>query len=113
MEAFVNKLRFIYVPYLLISVGFVVAYSFLNWLVSIRIWTFSINEELTNFWLPLVLPWLPVLVWLRPRIRALKFTKTKSPYAFELVAAVTIAVSTLIAQNYLQSATGKLTKLGR
>jgi len=110
VKAIVEKIRIIYVPFLLISAGFVVVYSFLNWILIIS-GVLSINEELVNFWLPLVLPWLPVVIWLRPRIRVFKFSKSTSLFGFELVAVLVTAIPTMIAQSYLETATGKLTEL--
>jgi hypothetical protein len=112
VKAIADKIRFIYIPFLLISAGFIVACSFLNW-VRIDSGTLSISEEVTDFWLPFVLSWVPVFVWLRPRLRALKFKRSGSRLWFEFVAIVVIAIPTMIAQSYLETASGKLTKLDR
>jgi rhomboid protease GluP len=112
VKAIADKIRIIYVPFLLISAGFIAVYSFLNWALFMS-GALSIREEITNFWLPFILSWIPVLVWLRPRIRALKLKKSKSLYGVEFVAVLATAIPTIIAQSYLETATGRLTQIDR
>jgi rhomboid protease GluP len=72
-----------------------------------------LSEDLVHFWLPFTLPWIPVLVWLRPRIRLLilKNKKGNLPFLYQFAAAAAIAIPTVIAQDYIGTATGKLTVL--
>ncbi len=111
MKAIVWKLRAIYLPFMGITVAFAAVYSFLNWLFSP--WTESIhlNEELTNFWLPVALPWIPVLIWLRPRIKALKLGKGNVAFLYLFVGAGAVVAPTMMAQRYLSIAAGALSHL--
>lgn len=111
MNNLLLKIRFVFLPYLLISTAFIAAYSFLNWLLIIRFGLLSIKEEVVNYWLPIALGWAVIFFALNKRVKLLT-TKTKKadlPMLFQLVSAFAIAIPTFIAQQYLQTATGKLT----
>jgi len=114
MHSLPNKLRIVYLPFILITVGCLVGYSFLNWLLLIKCELFSLNEEVVNLWLPLGLPCLPIFIWLRPRLKALRATKLGRSNLRELfcfVSWMAVAAPTTIGQLYLATATGKLTDL--
>ena len=35
----------------------------------------ELDEEIWQFWIPVIFPWIPVLIWLKPRFNALIFKK--------------------------------------
>ena len=115
MRTLSQRLRVIFLPYLLIAVGFILGYSFLNWLLLIKLELFSLEEDVVNFWFPFVLPWIPILVWLRPRIKALCLMEGKGnlPVLFLIGAGLAITVPTSIAQFYLATASGGITTVER
>jgi len=108
-----QKLRLILVPFVIIAICVIAGYTFLNWVLFIKTRAFSLNEEVVNIWIPLALPWIPMLIWLLPRIKLLnlKRKKTDLPGLYLMIAGFAIAVPTCIAQSYLQTASGKLTRL--
>jgi len=108
-----KKIRLIYLPFLGIAIGFIVLYTFLHWLLFIKTNTLSIKEDILNFWLPFGLPWIPILLWLRPRIKLLKLKDRKGnlPFLYQFIAAMAIAVPTIVAQSYIETASGVLTPL--
>lgn len=59
------------------------------------------------------LPWIPLLIWLRPRFRILTFKKDNDNgrFFFQFLSAGTIIACLLVSQNYLTTATGRLQKL--
>ncbi|HEY4323030.1 MAG TPA: rhomboid family intramembrane serine protease [Mucilaginibacter sp.] len=72
-----------------------------------------INEEMAHYWLIVILSLLPVLIWVRPRIRllVLKDKKGNLPFLYNFIAIIALAAPTVIAQDYLVTATGRLTPL--
>lgn len=108
-----QKIKLIYAPFLIIAVGFIATYTFLHWLLILKLEIFSIKENVIDFWIPFILPWLPILLFLRKRTKLLKFKDTaRDPYFFYMmIAAFAIAVPTIIAQGYIRTATGKLSNL--
>jgi len=95
-----EKIRTVWVPFLFISGGCVVGYTFLDWLLFIKFEVFPLDEGI-------------VLIWLRPRIGKLHFKNSTHRFDYQVIAWVAIAVPTVIAQYYITTATGMLTQLDR
>lgn len=113
MQTITKKLKLLYLPFLAMTISFIVIYTFLNWLLLIKTNTFSIKEDIVNFWLPFILPWIPVLIWFRPKIKLIKLTggNGNKPFLYQFVVALAMAVPTIVAQGYIEKASGTLTKL--
>lgn len=114
MNKLTEKLRLIFLPFLIIAISIMGGYTLLNWLIIIKFQLFQVKDIIINFIIPFILPWIPILIWLRPRINFLNL-KTKNggnlPFLYQLIAAFAIVAPTIIAQEYLETATGKLTEL--
>ncbi|MEO8886592.1 MAG: rhomboid family intramembrane serine protease [Mucilaginibacter sp.] len=110
-----RKIKLIFIPFVIIAAATCAVYTFLHWILCIRTTTFVVDEDVTNFFIPCALPWIPILIWLRPRIKLLnlknKNGKGDPLMGYMVFAWVAIAAPSVIAQEYLISATGKLTKL--
>lgn len=111
MAYFLIKIKLIYLQFLLVAIGFIISYSFLIWLIVYQFSLLALNEDLINFWLPFCLPVIPVYIWLRPRIKllVLKDKKGNLPFLYFFAACLAISVPTMVLQEYLLTATGKLT----
>jgi len=107
------KLRLIFLPFLTIAICVIPGYTFLNWLIFIKFHIISLNEEFVNLWIPLLLSFIPGLIWMRSRIKLLRLRTRKSdlPFVYLMVACFAIGISTAVAQSWLQTASGKLTAL--
>lgn len=110
MKGLADKLRLIYKPFVLIAIGFILTYTLLHWLLFIKA-GIPLKEDIVKFWLPFGLPWIPILIWLRPRIKLLNFKNDNASFGYQFLASIAIAIPTIIAQEYLVTATGKLTQL--
>jgi membrane associated rhomboid family serine protease len=115
MPQFIKKLRLIFIPYLFITIATVITYTFLHWLLFIQNDFISLDEDVINFWIPFAFPIIPVLIWLRPKIKLLdlKVKKGDPLGAYIFIAMFSMIAPVLIAQNYLETATGKLTPLNK
>lgn len=111
MKDFLEKFKLIYLPFLAITIGFILIYTFLHWLLFIKLELFSIKEMFLNLWLPGGLPCILLYFLLRPRIKLLKFKDDNKSFLFQFLAVIIIAIPTIIAQEYLITATGKLTPI--
>jgi len=114
MKSFRLKLRLIFLPFLLIAGATMLAYSLLNILLTIDNTAIPVKEIVTDLWIPLILPFIPLLIWLRPRIKLLNL-KTKrgdnSSFFYLIIATLAIGAPTAILQGYWRTALGKLTPL--
>jgi len=108
-----RKLNLILVPYLILAISIIAGYTFLHWFLFIKNQVFNVKEEILDFLIPMALPWIPILIWLRPRIKRLSLISQKGnlPGLYIFIAGLAIAIPTAIAQSYLDTASGKLTKL--
>lgn len=72
---------------------------------------YPIREDFINIWFPLLFPWIPVYIWLRPRVKLLRFKNETAHWGILFLSAVAISIPTMIAQRYLSTSSGKLTSL--
>lgn len=114
MRSFSLKLRLIYYPFLLIAVGFILAYSLLNGWLTITTATIPLKEKWTDLWVPLGLPFILLAIWLLPGIRLLNLKSRRAnnlPLLYLIIAGFAIGVPAILLQSYLRTAMGKLTPL--
>jgi rhomboid protease GluP len=57
-----------------------------------------------NFWIPFALPWIPILIWLRRRIRILNVRgkRDNGYFGYQFAMAAAMAVPIIISQNYIE-----------
>jgi len=108
------KLKLLLLPYIIISISLLVIYCFTCWLVFIKYHKIDPDEELINYWIPILLPWIPVAIWIRPQVKKLKLNRTgrRSPdFGYMMVAAFGITIPIIVTMTYIESASGKLSAL--
>lgn len=103
-----DKVRLIFKPFSIIAICFILVYTFLHWALFIKA-GIPLKEDIVKFWLPFILPFIPILIWLRPRIKLLYFKNENGSFGYQFLACIAIALPTIIAQEYLITATGELT----
>lgn len=111
---FTKKLKFLFIPFLIISFSFCFVYTFLNWLLLIKLQLFSLKDIFIEFGIPFILIAIIVIFYFRPKLKILNLKREngKSSMDFYLfITGLAIAIPTIIAQNYIATATGKLTQV--
>jgi hypothetical protein len=113
MQQFKAKLKLIFLPFVYIGGITLVVYTFLHWLLAIRFNVLSLPEWCISFAIPGALVFIVLIIWLRPRLKLLKYSAFgKSPLPFFIyITGLAWAIPTGIAQQYVETATGKLTPL--
>jgi membrane associated rhomboid family serine protease len=113
MNSFKAKLSLLYIPFLIISFGFTAAYTFLHWLLFIKVQIFPIKADIVNVILPIALSILPILLWYNRRVKAIRYGgRYKDSFIFQLLVWGTIAVPAILAQFYLGALFGSPDGLG-
>jgi len=90
----------------------VIGLLLLRWLFDLRFHFFDIKEEVWDLWIPLIYPWIPILIWLRPKLRILNYKDSdKGRFGLQMLTWGTMMATMCISQSYLTTASGKLANL--
>lgn len=108
-----DKIKIIFIPTVLTLVGLIMVYTFLNWILFIKLELFGLKEIFTNFAIPIILTGLAAWIPLRQKLKILDLEVTRGNwrdfYSFILWVALTVPL--IIAQEYITTASGQLTEL--
>ena len=109
--------RLVFVPFLITSILFISIYSFVHWLLLLKFGTFE-TERSTEFYLPIVLATILVVLIISPRLKLLNLKNEKrlhsdSHFFYGLMAVFAIAFSTISLQGFIQDSMGELTELNQ
>lgn len=113
MKHFSVRLSILILPYILISSLFIVGYTFLNWFFCIYTKWVAINKMYIDIIFPMLISILLVYFIIRPRLHILQLAPGKDTFGIQLIIASSMCVPTIVAQNYIDKATGTLTKVHR
>mgnify|MGYP000876051617 CR=1 FL=1 len=110
-----TKIKVIFLPFLLVGIGTILAYGLIRWVFDVQLGLLHIHEKYLNFWVPTALPWIGILIWLRPRLKIVKFSRRRTIDGyinFQFLLAIAITIPTIISQEYLVRAAYPLVALG-
>jgi hypothetical protein len=121
MKEFGDKMRLIYKPFVLITIGTLLIYTLLYWLLFIKI-GIPLKNEVVVCLILFVLSGIPLLIWLRPRMKLLHFkrhtlahtlrhTRKHTSSSFLIFAWLVILLPMVVVRNYITNEAGKLTQL--
>ena len=106
------KLRIIFLPFVLLSLGIMVAFCFLKWLLEIKLHLITLNDTMYNFVLPFFISLLLLIVVGHKRICLLiDLEKTRGSHSAVMFAFPALAFTgfTYLAINYTTSEFNRLT----
>jgi len=109
-----DKLRIIFIPFVLALIGLTIGYSLLHWILFINLNLFSLKEIVTKFVIPLILTGLTSWFFLSPKLKILNLEGKRGsrlPDFYSFIAWCALSIPLIIAQEYVLTATGKLTEL--
>lgn len=108
-----DKFTLLFKPFLIALIGLTIGYTFLHWLIFIELEIFPLKKIITNFGIPIVLTGLTAWFFLRPRFKLLNLEAKKGNWRdfYSFILWMILTVPLIIAQEYVVSATGKLTEL--
>jgi rhomboid protease GluP len=100
------KLKEVYLPFFVVSVGTILFYNLFRWTFDIKFAVLPFKEDLLNFWIPSALSWVVILIWLRRRIRVLNIRgeRDKGYFGYQFVMVVAVAAPIIVSQNYIEKA---------
>jgi rhomboid protease GluP len=105
-----DRVRHIFIPFVFVALAFFVAYALFDYAL-IQKGILRIDDEVVAFWIPFIAAWIPALIWIRPRLKALHFKRDRSREGFIAIAAIAMAIPAIIMHTYIQTASGVLTNV--
>jgi rhomboid protease GluP len=104
------KIKEIYLPFLCIAIGTILFYNFFRWTFDIKLDLIPLKKDLLNFWIPAFLPWIPILIWLRRKIRilAVRGKQDNGHFGYQFAMVIAIAIPIIISQNYIEKGSYEL-----
>lgn len=108
-----DKFKILLTPFLLVNFGLLIGYTFLHWLIFVKVNLFNLNEFFTNFGIPAALTGLFTFFVLRPKLKALNPQKKRADWVdfYSYILWIILSIPLVIAQEYVVSATGTLTEV--
>jgi rhomboid protease GluP len=109
----IDKFKLLFVPYILTLSVLIIGYTFVHWLLFIELEILLLKEIITNFGIPIVLTGFAAWFILRPRFKILDLETKKGNWRdlFSFILWIVLTIPLIISQEYIVTATGKLTEL--
>jgi len=109
----VQKLRYLFVPFVIALFGLLFIHSFIHWFFDIRLQWFGLPAVFYEFAMPLIGTAIIVLFWLRPKLILLDFRSkgAEKRNLYAIVMGLGILLPLVLGQKYLSAAAGQLTAL--
>lgn len=105
-----EKLTKIILPFIVISTGFLLTYSFFYWLVFIRLNLIDLNDNIFGFFVPIAISSILIWFYFRKKLRLLDTTDKHREFTLS-ISWVLLTAPILTFQFYLVRETGELTRL--
>lgn len=108
------KLQRILIPFTIVAWGTVLFLGFLRWWLFLdKIPILEVSEDIWQFWIPAFFPWIPILLWLKPRFDKLEYKAGKDKGSWQMQGIAWIAMMAMLipAQILLTTSTGRLLEI--
>lgn len=108
-----DKLNIIFKPFVIALIVLLASYSFLHWLLFIKFETINVKETIIDVGFPIFITAVVSWLYLRPKLKILNLKTSKDSMidGYCAVAWIALAAPLIISQQYLTTASGKLTEL--
>jgi len=108
-----DKIKTIFVPTLVTLAALIVIYTFLHWILFIRLELFGLKEIITSFGIPMTLTGLVTWFFLRPKFKILDLEAKRGNWRdfYTFIVWIVLMIPLIIAQEYIITASGALTEL--
>ena len=108
-----TKLKEIYYPYLIISIGTFLLYNIFRWVLDIKLGILPLKEDVLNFWLPIAFSSAFIFIWLRKKIRiiAINGKRDNGRFIYQMLMAASIIIPLMISQQYIVKASYNLNEI--
>lgn len=96
------KIKYIFLPFLVIAVGTILFYAGFRWLFDFHWNILDLKLEIWEFWLAFILPLLAILVFLRKRIKLIRANwDNKNQFMYQMFMVIAIVAPNVLLQEYI------------
>jgi rhomboid protease GluP len=113
-RSYPEKLKHVLPAFSLVLWGSVILLGLFRWIFFIGKYpVLELDEDILNYWIPVTVSWIPILLWLKPRFKPFVFKtdNVKGSWRLQLIAWISISAALIFSQYYLTTSTGKLLEL--
>src|SRR5690606_368917 len=105
-----DRFQILFVPFVISLIGLTIGYTFLNWLVFIKLELFSLKEIIIEFGIPVSITGIITLLVLRPRLKILSLKAKHGSWTdfYSFILWIGLSIPLVISQKYISTSTGKL-----
>ena len=98
------NIKYVYLPYLAVSLGTILIYTLLSYTLYIELEALTLKDDIRLFWILVAFPWIPVLIWLRRRIRFLRVSgnRGRGYFGYQILMAMSITITIGLIQRYIE-----------
>ncbi len=113
MKDIPKQIKIVFLPLLAVAIGTILLYSLVRWTFDIKFGPLPIKDDILDFWLPFFVPWIPITIWLRKRVRILAVAgkNDNGHFLYQFAMALAMAIPLIITQNYIKSASFQLVEV--
>jgi rhomboid protease GluP len=112
MEKYLVKVKHIVPTLIYMLIGTIGITMLARW-ITFQTNILELKESIWSIWIPLILPWIPIIIWLRPRLRILirKKESDKLQFFFQFITWFALGIPLFISQAYLNTALGEMANI--
>lgn len=108
MKNYFLKLKEVLIPFIIINVLTSLFWLLIYWLLIIKA-EVNIKDDIVNVFVPIGLPWIPILIWFKPIIKKIKFKSNKIPDLYLFATWIIMFSLIFTSLSFMKTALGKLT----
>lgn len=109
-QAVKTKLTKVYLPFVFVSLTFTALYTFLHWLLIIKLELFQPTEMIVNIIAPVAVSALIMYLYFKKKIKILKLKKRASDF-YSMMCWLFLTLPAIFGQFYLENQQAKLTQI--
>jgi len=115
VKNYLKKAKHILPAYLLVGLSSLLFLGIARYFLDIKYHFLTIPEDYWHIWIPLVFPWIPILILLRPKLKVLAFKgdSDNGRSFFLFITWVFTCFLLIFSQQYLKISTAKLLKVDK
>jgi rhomboid protease GluP len=111
MTPYAAKFRYLVPYFLILTLATIFGALAVRWVFTIQWPILDLKQEVWEIWIPIALPWIPILALLRNRLKILSFENTNGPFLFQILAWASMTLPMVISQLYFTTASSDLRTL--